>query len=724
MFRAIILIAVMSAANFAFAQNENTLELVVKDNATKENIVGATLLVADPEISVRTDIRGRGELRDIPNGTQTIEVSFPGYETASLKLTFPLVDQTERTIFLTVNNDVGEVTVTSTRTGREIEDSPTRVEAIDEEEIDEKISMRPANVSMVLHESTGIQVQQTSATSNTQSVRIQGLDGRYTQILKDGFPAFGGFSGSLSILEIPPLDLKQVEVIKGPSATLFGQGAIAGVVNFITKDPEEKPVTTLILNQTSALGSDFSIFNSQKFKRFGYTLLGSANYQREYDVDDDNFTELPRTHAFAVSPKLLFYIDGNTTLTAGNSTSYQNRKGGDVFVIRGNADTTHQYFEKNISFRNVTTINFDRQLGNGDRIVAKQSVALFNRELNAPGYRFKGRQFGSYTDVSYFRPVGKHALVFGATANYDRFSETPNGTNPLDRSETRGTIGGFLQDTIDLNEKLSLEAGFRLDRAKDYGTFALPRVSLLYRFTRNLTTRIGFGLGYKTPSIFTEDAEELLFQNVLPIGSGLKAERSRGGTFDINYRNTVGEKFAYSINQLFFFTTISDPLVLSPVTGGFYRFENADSPIISRGFETNAKFSYDLAKLFIGYTFTDAKAGYIVGDRTLPLIPRSKINSALVFEKPESFKAGVEMYFASRQTLSDQTKTRSLFEIGLFGEKTFGKFSIFINAENLTDVRQGRYSQVVIPPSQNPTFVEIYTHTEGRILNGGVKIRL
>jgi outer membrane receptor protein involved in Fe transport len=89
-------------------------------------------------------------------------------------------------------------------------------------------------------------VQQTSATSNTQSVRIQGLDGRHTQILKDGFPAFGGFSGSLSLLDIPPLDLKQVEIIKGPSATFYGGGAIAGVVNFVSRDPEEKPVTSLI----------------------------------------------------------------------------------------------------------------------------------------------------------------------------------------------------------------------------------------------------------------------------------------------------------------------------------------------------------------------------------------------------------------------------------------------------------------------------------------------
>ena len=199
--------------------------------------------------------------------------------------------------------------MTTTRTGREIDDVPTRVEAIDEEEVDEKSNMRPSNVSMVLNESTGIKVQQTSATTQTQSVRIQGLDGRYTQILKDGFPAFGGFSGSLSLLDILPLDLKQVEIIKGPSATFYGGGAIAGVVNFVSKEPEDEPVTNMIFNQTSAGGTDFSLFNSRKFKRLGYTLLGSVNYQREYDVDDDDFTELPRTNSFQLSPRLFFYLD-------------------------------------------------------------------------------------------------------------------------------------------------------------------------------------------------------------------------------------------------------------------------------------------------------------------------------------------------------------------------------------------------------------------------------
>lgn len=575
---------------------------------------------------------------------------------------------------------------------------------------------------MVLHESTGIQVQQTSATSNSQSVRIQGLDGRYTQILKDGFPAYGGFSGSLSVLEIPPLDLKQVEIIKGPSATLFGGDAIAGVVNFVTKDPEEKPVTTLVLNQTSALGTDFSIFNSNKYERFGYTLLGSANYQKEYDVDEDDFTELPRTIAFGLAPKFLFYLNDKMTLTVGNSTSYQDRKGGDVFALNGRTDGLHQYFEQNTSFRNVSTFNLNHEFADGGRLFAKQSFAFFSRDLSTPNYFFKGTQFNSFTDVSYSRLFGKHALVFGASAIYDEFREDATA-NQLPRDETRTYGGVFVQDTVDLTGKLSLEAGFRLDYAKDYGTFALPRVSVLYRFNDRLTTRIGFGLGYKTPTMFTEDAETRLFRDVASVGNILEAERSTGGTFDINYRGNIGEEFSFSLNQMFFYTQVSDPIILRPDTSGVFRFSNATSPVISKGFETNARVGYGIAKLFFGYTYTDAKAGFLTGDRRLTLLPRHRVNSSLVFEKHESFKAGAEFYYAGRQTLEDRSLTRSTAEFGLFGEKTFGKISLFINAENLTDVRQGRYGQVVIPPHQNPTFAEIYTHLEGRVFNGGIKVR-
>ena len=717
-----LVFAVLLAAQVSFAQN--AFKLTVKDRRTREPVAGAKVSVKGTEVSAVTDSAGSALLADVPDGEQTVEIFSVGYETKELKLTFPLNERGASVVFIEVTNELGEVTVTTTRTGREIDDVPTRVEAIDEEEVDEKSSMRSSNVSMVLNESTGMKVQQTSATTQTQSVRIQGLDGRYTQLLKDGFPAFGGFSGSLSLLDILPLDLKQVEIIKGPSATFYGGGAIAGVVNFVSREPGEEPVTSMIFNQTSAGGTDISAFNSRKLGRFGYTLLGSLNYQREYDVDDDDFTELPRTRSFQLSPRLFFDLADDTRLTVGNSTAYQNREGGDVFVIRGDADGFHRYFEGNDSLRNITTVQFERGLPGGRSLVARQSLAFFRRKIETPDHLFEGRQFNSYTDVSYFQPAGKHALVFGFNAAYDRFREGRDGggvTAP--RDESRRTFGGYAQDSFAVTQRLSLEAGFRLDHVKHYGLFPLPRVSALYRFTDRLSSRVGFGFGYKAPSIFTEEAETLLFRNVLPVGNGLRAERSRGGTFDINYRGAAGEKFSYSLNQMFFYTRIEDPLVLSPGPGGLYGFANASRPVTSAGFETNVRASYDFVKLFAGYTYTNAKAKYLTGNQTLPLTPKSKLNSALLFEREEDFKAGFEAYYTSSQLLTDRFRTRPYWVLGVFGEKTFGKYSLFLNAENITDTRQSRFGAVVLPPHENPTFAEIYTHTEGRVFNGGVKVK-
>ncbi|HJT66366.1 MAG TPA: TonB-dependent receptor [Pyrinomonadaceae bacterium] len=719
----IVFLAILLAAQVSFAQS--AFKIIVKDERTKEPVVGATVAVKDSGISTTTDAQGVAQLNNVPDGERTIVIFSAGYESKELTFTLPLNNQIENVVFIKVTNEVGQVTVTSTRVGREIDDVPTRIEAIDEDEVDEKTNMRPANVSMVLNESTGIKVQQTSATSNTQSVRIQGLDGRYTQILKDGFSAFGGFSGSISLLDILPLDLQQVEIIKGPSATFYGGGAIAGVVNFISKEPKPKPETAMIFNQTTALGTDLALFRSQKFNRFGYTFLGSINYQRQYDVDDDDFTELPRTNSFNLNPRVFYSVSDKTHLIVGNSTSYQDRKGGDVFVIRGEGDAFHQYFETNKSVRNITTVQFGKEFGDGSRLTAKQSLAFFTRRIEIPNYRFDGRQFNSYTDVSYLRAIRNHAVVLGFNAVYDQFREQPNAGNtfPL-RDETRTTFGGYVQDSFNLTDKLSVEAGFRLDHLKDYGAFALPRVSVLYKLTSHLSSRMSVGLGYKAPSVFTEEAETLLFRNVLPIGNTLKAERSRGGTLDVNYKNTLGEKFSFALNQMFFYTKIEDPLVMSGPVDGLFHFVSAEQPVDSRGFETNARVSYDLVKLFAGYTFTDAKARYLSGNQVLPLTPKSRINSALLFEKEGSFKTGVEAYYTSRQFLTDGFRTRPYWVFGISGEKIFGKYSLFINAENINDSRQGRFTQVVFLPHQMPTFAEIYMPTEGRIINGGIKIRL
>ncbi|RZK63034.1 MAG: TonB-dependent receptor, partial [Pedobacter sp.] len=219
----ILLFCTLLCITTAYAQN--SVKIIVKNKNTKGALSDATILLKNTTIVVKTSADGIAVLGNIPNGKQTLIIRNVGFQEQQLALLFPNnQDQPLEILMEEADEELEEVIVSSTRTSRTIQNTPTRVETIELEEIDEKSNMRPANVSMILHESTGIAVQQTSATSANASIRIQGLDGRYTQLLKDGYASFGNFASGLSILEIPPLDLAQVEIIKGPSSTLFGAG--------------------------------------------------------------------------------------------------------------------------------------------------------------------------------------------------------------------------------------------------------------------------------------------------------------------------------------------------------------------------------------------------------------------------------------------------------------------------------------------------------------------
>lgn len=628
-------------------------------------------------------------------------------------------------------HDLDEIVIISTtRTSESIATLPTRVEVIGDEEVDEKNNMRPANVSMLLHESTGMQVQQTSATSGNASIRLQGLDGRYTQLLKDGYPNFGNFSSGLSILEIPPLDLKQVEIIKGPASTLYGAGAIAGVVNFITRTPTTTPTVNAIINQSHVGQSNIGGFAARRGKKMGFTLLAAANRQLPYDADKDGFTELPKASDFTLHPRVFFYPDERTTISIGNSFTKCERTGGDVDVIEHEASGDHTYFEQNSTLRNVANLELSHRLKQGNRLSFKSSYSYFNRKIGIPGYMFEGRSGNVFTDLSYLRRRGHHTIIVGGNFIHDNFREKQR-TAPMLRDFKSTTGGLFAQHTWDASKWFKLESGLRID-ALSYGNslyrkrevVVLPRISGLFIWNSKLSSRIGAGFGYKTPTLFTEQTESFQYQNLLPL-NGVKSERSIGGTADINYRTEIGEALSLSFNQMFFLTHIRNPTVLDADAFGDYYFINADKPVRSTGFETNLRLSYkEHYKLFIGYTLLDTKAAYLSGNQVLPLTPKNKLNLALVYEKEGFLKAGLEAYFTDRQYLSDGTSTPSFWELGFMAEKALGKVSVFVNAENFTDVRQSRYKNVVNGTHTAPYFDEIWTHTEGFVLNGGLKLKL
>ena len=722
----LLLAALAAGASAQTTPHALTVRVTDADEGTP--LPGATVVVAGltPAVGASADIDGLARLAGVPAGPQTLVVSFVGYETARVAVTVPR-DGPAETVEVALDEDeesLGDVVVGATRTSRTIAQIPTRVETIAGEEIDEKLSMDPSNITMLLNESPGIVVQQTSAVSANASIRIQGLDGRYTQLLKDGFPLYGGFSGGLSILQVPPLDLRQVEVVKGPASTLYGGGAIAGLVNLVSKTPgpEAAPAErSVLLNATSAGGLDVGAFLSDRVGRLGYTVLASANGSRAYDGDGDAFTNLPRTRRLTLAPRGFFYPTERTTAWLGLTGTVEDREGGDVAAIDDGAEG---YVERSESRRLTSQARLDHDLGRAT-LTLKQSTSLFDRSVELPGYRFEGAQTATYSEASGLLRWGAHDVVVGADLRTDAFDQRDADGPELDYAQ--GAAGLFAQDTWDVTDRLAVEVGLRGEVHDEYGAFALPRASALVRLTPAVSVRATGGLGYKAPTVFLEPSETSAFRGVAPLGDGVTAETSEGATVDVNVQTVIGGRVTLSLNQAAYLTHLDDALVPAADVGdGLLRYTNAAGPVVTRGLETNARFGLDDFKLFLGYVYLDATEAVPGADgrREIPLTPAHKTYSVLVWEKEGQGRIGVEAYYTSPQTLPGGERTPGYWVTGVMGQWRVGPARVFLNLENLLDTQQTDYGPVVLGPRATPTFADIWAPTDGFVVNGGVKLDL
>ncbi|SEB47242.1 iron complex outermembrane recepter protein [Tenacibaculum sp. MAR_2009_124] len=681
--------------------------------------MGATIYIKELKKGATTNFNGIVEMNNIPNGNYQITISFIGFESINTTLKIPAQSPINFEL-KEISNQLETVVLQTTRNTRTIKRIPTRIEFIGTEELGEKAIMNPANVSMVLRESTGIQMQQTSLSSGNTNIRIQGLEGRYTQLLRDGFPLYSGFSSGLSILQIPPLDLKQFEIIKGSSSTLYGGGAIAGLVNMVSKTPEETSSLDIMLTQTQALGSTANMFFSNRNEKFGVTLYGSGHYQKSYDPENDHFSNLPETRSISFNPKLFYYPSEKTTIWFGLNGTYDEREGGDMDKIEKGGNGIHQYTEKNTSKRLSSQFVYETNIDLNTFLQVKNSISFFDRSLSIPNFQFKGKQTNTFTEITYNKTKDNLNWTFGANVYTSKFNE--DRKSQLQRDQKDVTYGAFANNILDISNNWILESGLRIDYNNDFGLFPLPKISLLYK-KNDFSSRIGGGLGYKIPDIFTEEAEYINFQNILGIDkSSIKAEYSYGVNVDFNYRRKLTDELTFSINQLFYLSSIKNGLLLNNTTNGLFKFENAKGNLISKGAETNIKFTYKDFRWFLNYALIDTQLNYLAGNPQKPLTAKHNAGSVLMYES-EKWRIGYETYYTGTQFLSNGQKTTDFVTMGLLIMRNFKLGSIFVNFENFTDQRQSKFSPLVLPPHENPTFPEIYAPTDGFILSLGVIIR-
>ncbi|MBD0279613.1 MAG: TonB-dependent receptor, partial [Flavisolibacter sp.] len=627
---------------------------------------------------------------------------------------------TDTTILLrAATQALEEVIISSSRTESRIENLPTRVEVLGAEEVEEESGIKPGNIASLLGDVAGIQTQQTSAVTGNTEMRVQGLPGRYTQLLRDGMPLFGDFAGSFSILQIPPLDLKQIEIIKGATSTLYGGGAIAGMINLISKKPKlhtfEK---TILLNYSTLKEANAHIYLSNRNEKTGYTFFGGVTHQQPVDVDKDGFSDVAGAKSYFIHPTFFFYPGKNNTISIGYNGTFENRRGGDMEVLNEGKNGMHQFFIQNKLARHTTDIQWESRIGN-DRFTVKAIGSWFDRAITTNRFGMKGTQFSYYSEAAYVIRKEKNDVVFGVNFNGERFrKELPDSTNLPDFQHT--TVGLFVQDDWRLHPKLTIESGLRTDFHNRYGNFVLPRLSLLYRFSADVTSRLGGGLGYKIPTVFTSDIDERDYPKLLPL-QNIKPEQSYGANWDVNVQKDIGNVSAI-FNQSFYITYISHPL-LADSYNGLIQFINASNGVITKGFETYIQLDFAPWEVYLGYTLTDARKRYDATQPYVELSARNKFASVVAYTFSERFRAGLESAVTGRQYLEDGRRSPAyLFMAGML-RYDIKNVSLVLNGENLLDYRQNKKERIIIGSIDNPTFRQLWAPIDGRVINLSVRVR-
>lgn len=611
-----------------------------------------------------------------------------------------------------------EIVVQATRTGRRVQDEPIRVDVINREEIEEKLLMTPGNIAMLVSETPGVRVQVTSPALGASNVRMQGLKGRYTQILADGLPLYGGQTPSIGLLQIPPTDLGQVEVIKGAASALYGPSALGGVINLVSRRPGAEPQGELLLNATTRDGQDVTAYGATPLGGgVSASLTAGYNRQSQQDLNEDGWADMPGYERWTARPRLFWEGTAGTKALLTFGAMREQRDGG---TLPGRtAPDGAPFVQAQRSERFDLGLTAQTQIKGVGTLYLRASGVTQTHRHRFGAVTEPDRHRTGFAEVSLGGTAGSSNWLVGAAFQADGYRS--RAFPAFDYSYTAPAL--FVQGESELAERLTLAASARWDAHSDYGSRISPRLSALYR-PGPWTIRASMGRGFYAPTPFVEEIEANGLSRVVPYAN-LKAETADSASIDFGYATGAVEA-----NVSLFASNIDNSVQLRELSATRVTLANADGLTKTRGVEVLLRYRWEAFTLTGSYVHIDATEPDpdAAGRRLVPLTPRNTAGLMAMWEKHGKGRVGLEAYYTGIQSIDDnpyRTRSRPYVELGLMGELVLGKVSLFVNAENLLDVRQTRYNPLLLPqraPVGSWT-VDAWAPSDGRVINGGVRFR-
>ena len=668
-----------------------------------------------------TDASGTGVLQ-LAAGKHEITITRLGFASDTLHVVVD-ADTSFDAVLREGAIEIAPITISSTRAERRIEDEPERVEVLAGEDVTEKALTRPGDVTTLVKEIAGIRPQTTAPATGASGLRIQGLRAQYSAILVDGLPLHGTRGTELGLLQIPPLDVRQAEVIKGAATALYGPSALSGVLNIISRRPGDTPERQTLLNLTTPSGADASYWQSRRYdERWGATFLGGVHAQKRIDVNHDGWADLPAySPRLELRPRLFWSGERGRSAVLTVGTTLENREGGGEGDFRQRTDTRHG--DAGVLARWPT--------GSAGVVAVRgawsgewQALRQFDPVLGPTPLHDDHQTV--LAEASYLHTHGSIEWLVGSAFELDDYAN-----HDLPGFDYRYTAPSALgQLTWTAAKWLTASLATRVDAHNQYGTRVSPRLSILAHAAQAFEARLSAAGGFHAPTPFTEETEALPMTRLRP-PAGLQAERARTLSLDLTARRA-----ALEVNATGFVSRIERPVLLRepPDTTNpaqaFADLVNAPGPTRTYGFETYAFYNKEPLTVTANYSYLhatehDPETG---AEREVPLAPRHSAGLDVSLESDESnARIGVEIFYTGTQSLDHdpyRTASAPYATIGILAAKGFGHTLFYVNAENLGDVRQTHYEPMLLPaPSPvGRLAVDAWAPLEGRTVNGGVKL--
>jgi len=621
-------------------------------------------------------------------------------------------------------DSVEKIVVQATRSGRIADDQPIRVELINREEIEEKAAMRPGNISMLLAETGGIRVQTTSPALGSANIRLQGLYGRYTQLLADGLPLYGNQAASIGLLQIPPTDLGRVEIIKGSASSLYGGSALGGVINLVSRKPGDIFKGETLLNVTSKDGQDLTTYiETPLTSSLKGSITAGVHHQAITDVDNDGWIDLAGYERYTARPRLYWQGDDGQTLYTTVGLMSERRDGGSM--PGSTVSDSNPFTQTQDSERLDSGLVFTMPVYN-ELTLNTRASAMLQKHEHGFGLVLEDDQHESYLLESSLAGYSENTdWVIGVAYQSDKFLS--ESFPQFDYSYE--VPGLFSQLDYELNAEITTSLSARLEKHSEFGTQFSPRLSMLYR-PGELTIRASYGRGYFAPTPFVEEIEAAGLSR-LEIISNISEESAQTASLDFTYTYDNIESsltlFGSNVDNVTGLQAFASDDVGLPDR---VRLVNAEGESKIRGSELMLRYYWGDIKLTASYLYLDATE--LTSDtserRKIALTPKHSAGFVAMWEQHGNFRAGFEAYYTGEQRLNDNPFTdysEPYWHLGLMGEIAVGKFSWFINLENLLNVKQTDEHPMILPsraPSGQWT-TDIWSRNDGFIVNGGVRFK-